>query len=43
MIGPLTNEFLKLKKPILTEKPMAGSVEQSVKLLRTAKEVPNDA
>ena len=37
MIGPLTNEFLKLKKPILTEKPMAGSVEQSVKLLRTAK------
>ena len=37
MIGPLTYEFLKLKKPVLTEKPMAGSVNQSIKLLKTAK------
>ena len=37
MIGPITYEFLKYKKPVLTEKPMAGSVSQSIKLLQTAK------
>ena len=35
MIGPISSEFLKLSKPILTEKPMAGN--SSSKLLRIAK------
>lgn len=37
MIGPLTIEFLKQKKPILTEKPMAGNFKQALKLIKTAK------
>ncbi len=37
MIGPISSEFLKLSKPILTEKPMAGNSIQSSKLLRIAK------
>lgn len=37
MIAPITLEFLKFGKPILTEKPMAGNYEQSIKLLKIAK------
>ena len=37
MIGPVSLEFLKLGKPVLTEKPMAGTYKQSLKLLNTAK------
>lgn len=34
MTAPLAHEFLKHKKPILTEKPIAGNYEQSKKLLK---------
>jgi predicted dehydrogenase len=37
MIGPLSKEFLKLGKPILTEKPMAGNYNQALKLIKVAK------
>ena len=36
MTAPLTYAFLKLKKPILTEKPIAGNYEQSKKLLKSS-------
>jgi len=37
MIGPLAFEFLKLGKPVLTEKPMAGNYDQAEKLLKCSK------
>jgi predicted dehydrogenase len=37
MIGPLSMEFLKHGKPIITEKPMAGNYKQALKLYKTSK------
>jgi len=37
MTGPISLEFLKLGKPVLTEKPMAGTYKQSLRLLNAAK------
>ncbi len=36
MIGPISSKLLKFGKPVLTEKPMAGSILQSRKLLSIA-------